>query len=54
MFGLFSDRKSKLEKKYKALLDESYRLSHIDRKRSDLKAAEADELRKQIDELDQE
>lgn len=53
MFGLFGDQKSKLEKKYKQLLDEAYRLSHVDRKKSDLKTAEAEELRKQIDALDQ-
>ena len=46
-------RKKKLEKKYRKLLDESYRLSHVDRKASDLKAAEADEIRKQLDALDE-
>jgi hypothetical protein len=52
MFGIFGDKKSKLEKKYKQLLDEAYRLSHVDRKKSDLKSAEADELRKQIEAME--
>ncbi|MEM8734446.1 MAG: Lacal_2735 family protein [Planctomycetota bacterium] len=51
MFG-FGDKKAKLEKKYQRLLEESYQLSHTDRKKSDLKAAEADELRKQIDAME--
>lgn len=51
MFG-FKSKKEKLEAKYKRLLDESYRLSHSDRQKSDLKAAEADEIRKQLDQLD--
>ena len=53
MLGFFGDRKKKLEKKYRKLLDESFRLSHTDRKASDLKAAEADEIRKQLDALDE-
>jgi hypothetical protein len=52
MLGLFGDPKKKLEKKYKKLLDESYRLSHTDRKASDLKAAEADEIRRQLEALE--
>ena len=52
MFNLFGDRKAKLEKKYKQLLDEAFRLSTINRKQSDLKAAEADEVRKQLDQLE--
>ncbi len=53
MLGLFGDPKKKLERKYKQLLDEAYRLSHTDRKASDLKAAEADEIRKQLDALEE-
>lgn len=44
--------KEKLQEQYKKLLDESYKLSHSDRKKSDLKAAEAHEILKKIEELD--
>lgn len=47
MIGL-STKKEKLEKMYKMLLDESYRLSHTNRKQSDEKAAKAEEIRKQL------
>lgn len=40
-----------LEKKYKKLLEESNKLSKIDRAKSDLKYAEAHEIGIQIDEL---
>ncbi len=49
-FGLKS-QKSKPEKKYRQLLEEAYQLSHTDRKKSDEKAAAADEVRKQLDEV---
>lgn len=51
MFGLFKKKspKQKLEKKYRKLLTEAHRLSTSNRKASDLKMAEADEVRKQID-----
>lgn len=56
MFGLFKTSpeasKAKLEKKYAALLAESHRLSTIDRQKSDLKAAEADAVRVELDSLD--
>jgi hypothetical protein len=52
MFGLFKDPKAKLEQKYQQLLAEAHRLSHIDRKKSDLKAAEADEVRKSLEALE--
>jgi Family of unknown function (DUF6435) len=51
MFG-FGNQKSKLEKKYKQLLNEAYQLSHVNRRASDEKAAEADEVRKQLDSLE--
>jgi hypothetical protein len=51
VFG-FGKSKEKLEKKYQKLLEESYKLSHVDRKKSDLKAAEAEELRKEIDAME--
>lgn len=53
MFGLFKskDPKKKLEKKYKELLEESYRLSSTDRKASDAKQAEAEDVLKEIEGL---
>ena len=38
--------------KYQKLLEEAYKLSHLNRSKSDEKTAEADELRKQIDAMD--
>lgn len=52
MFGLFGDKKKKLEKKYTQLLEESHRLSHSNRKASDLKMAEADQVLTQIKDLE--
>ena len=43
--------KEKLQEQYEKLLSESYKLSHTDRKKSDLKAAEADEVLKRIEAL---
>ena len=51
MFG-FGNKQEKLEKRYKQLLEESYRLSHSNRKKSDEKLAEAEALRMEIDEPD--
>ncbi len=53
MFGLFKKKteKEKLLDKYNKLLEESYRLSTSDRKASDLKRAEAEELVKEIEKL---
>lgn len=51
MFGMRS-KKEKLEAKLAKLLEEAYRLSHSNRKRSDEKTAEAEELRKQIEAMD--
>ena len=54
MFGIFK-KKSKievLEKKYQNLLKESYKLSTINRKASDEKAAEADKVLKEIEKLE--
>ncbi len=51
MFNIFK-KKSKAEKlnaQYKKLLEESYKLSTINRKLSDSKAAEANEILNQID-----
>lgn len=52
MFG-FGNQKAKLEKKYQKLLDEAYHLSHTDRMKSDLKTAEAEEVRKQLEALEE-
>lgn len=51
--GLFSRKseKEKLQDKYKKLVDEAYKLSHSDRRASDLKTAEADEVLKKIEAL---
>ena len=51
MFGL-SNKRAKLEKKYKTLLEESFRLSHSNRKKSDDKLAEAEEVRAELEALD--
>ncbi|WP_268036297.1 Lacal_2735 family protein [Algoriphagus sp. PAP.12] len=53
MFNLFK-KKSELEKlevQYKKLLDESYKLSHINRKQSDQKSAEANEILNRIEKI---
>lgn len=53
MFGLFKKEteKEKLQKQYKKLMEESYKLSHKDRAAADAKAAEADEIAKKMDAL---
>lgn len=54
MFGKLFKRKSpieKLEAHRKRLLEEAFNLSKTDRKASDDKTAEAEEIQKQIDEL---
>ena len=51
MFNIFK-KKTKVEKlnaQYKKLLEESYKLSTTNRRLSDSKVAEADEILKQID-----
>ena len=55
MFGLFK-KKSKIDllnEKYKKLQDEAYQLSTVNRMQSDLKYAEAQEVIKEIEELEQ-
>jgi hypothetical protein len=53
MFGLFKKKteKEKLQEKYRKLLEESYQLSHTNRSASDQKAAEAEAMLKQIENL---
>lgn len=55
MFGLFKKKTEaeKLHKKYDKLMQEGYELSTINRKASDAKYAEADQVLKQIDKLSQ-
>lgn len=51
MFNLFKKKTKaeKLNEKYKKLLEESYKLSTTNRKLSDLKVEEANEILKQIE-----
>ena len=51
MFG-FGSSKDKLQAKYNKLMQESYDLSTVNRKKSDQKRAEAEEIGRQLDELD--
>lgn len=53
MFGLFKKKSAteKLEKQYKALMEDAFKLSKTDRTQSDLKHQEADEIMKKIEEL---
>ena len=54
MFGLFKKKspKEKLQAQYAALMEESYKLSTSNRKLSDQKAFEADQIMKKIEALD--
>ncbi|WP_299211792.1 Lacal_2735 family protein [uncultured Aquimarina sp.] len=53
MFTLFKKKseKEQLQKKYRALMEESYKLSHTNRKASDDKQAEAQETLNRIEQL---
>jgi len=53
MFNLFKKKSEvdKLSDKYKKLMEESYKLSTSNRKQSDAKRAEAEEVLKKIDVL---
>ncbi len=53
MFGIFKKKteKEKLQEKYQQLQKESYELSGTNRKLSDQKAYEADEVMKQLEKL---
>lgn len=53
MFGLFKKKSKKevLEKKYRKLLEESHRLSTINRMESDKKMYEANEVLEEIEKL---
>ena len=54
MFNLFKkkDPKAELTARYRKLLEEAHRLSTTDRRAGDLKAAEAQEVLKSLEELD--
>lgn len=53
MFGLFKKKSplEKLQEKYEKATAEAFRLSKIDRKASDAKQAEAEEILKEMDAL---
>ncbi|MFV1449687.1 hypothetical protein SAMN05192545_1314 [Maribacter dokdonensis] len=53
MFGIFKKKseKEKLQSQYEKLLSEAHKLSTINRKMSDQKAFEADEIMKKIEML---
>jgi len=55
MLGLFKKKTEaeKLNKKYDKLMQEGYELSTVNRKASDAKYAEADQVMKQIENLPQ-
>ena len=54
MFGLFKSKSKaeKLQEKYDKLIEESYKLSTVSRIDSDKKAAEADAVLKEMEELE--
>lgn len=53
MFGIFKKEteEQKLTKKYRKLMQEAFELSKIDRKTSDQKTAQADEIMNQIESI---
>ncbi|WP_299443121.1 Lacal_2735 family protein [uncultured Aquimarina sp.] len=53
MFTLFKKKseKEQLHKKYTSLMEESYKLSHTNRKASDDRQVEAEEILKKIEQL---
>jgi hypothetical protein len=53
MFGLFKKKSQKeiLQEKYRKLMEEAHKLSTVDRKASDMKAAEAEEVMKELESL---
>ncbi|MFT7032595.1 MAG: hypothetical protein ACJA2S_001096 [Cyclobacteriaceae bacterium] len=55
MFGLFKKKseKEKLQEQYSKLTEESYKLSHTNRKLGDAKLAEAELVMQKIASLDQ-
>ena len=53
MFGLFKKKseKEKLQDRYRKLMEESHKLSHINRKLADEKVFEADQVMKRLEAL---
>ena len=53
MFGLFKSKsqKERLQEKYEKLLSEAHKLSTVNRKLSDQKAYEAEEVMKQLEKM---
>ena len=53
MLSIFKKKSEKeiLQKKYRKLMEEAHRLSHINRTQSDLKVFEAEEVLKRLDQL---
>lgn len=53
MLGIFKKKteKQRLQEKYEKLLGEAHRLSTVNRKLSDQKAYEADQVMKQLEQL---
>lgn len=51
MFGLFKSKKQKLTDRYNKLMKQSYELSTVNRKESDKKLAEAEEVIKELKQL---
>ncbi|WP_235296052.1 Lacal_2735 family protein [Portibacter marinus] len=54
MFGFGKSKLEKLQKKHQQVLKEAFELSKIDRKKSDAKYAEANEIEEQMIELEKE
>ena len=53
MFGIFKKKseKEKLQERYRKLMEESHKLSHVNRKLADQKVFEAEEVLKQLESL---
>jgi len=49
---MFGNSKEKLQAKYNKLMQESFDLSTVNRKKSDEKRAEAEEVGRQLDQLE--
>ena len=52
MFGSINSKKKKLANRYRQLMQESWQLSHSNRRKSDEKLAEAESVMKQLQELE--
>lgn len=55
MFGLFTSKseQEKLQERYQKLMSEAHKLSHTNRRASDEKVAEAEQVMKQLERLKQ-